>query len=110
MRGLDEEEAKFLDFVSDQQEKIEKNRETEEAEAINEYRVSFATKCSTNTQCTIVTVRIYGENYSDLNCVEQNLLVLKMLFSVETATLECLRCVSSALCNTAPYCDSYCYM
>jgi len=56
VRGLDEEEAKFLDFVSDQQEKIEKNRETEEAEAINEYRVSFATKCSTNTQCTIVTV------------------------------------------------------
>ena len=45
VRGLDEEEAKFLDFVSDQQEKIEKKRETEEAEAINEYRVSLATTC-----------------------------------------------------------------
>ena len=43
MRGLDEEEAKFLDFVSDQQEKIEKCRQAEEAEAIHEYRVSFAT-------------------------------------------------------------------
>ena len=45
MRGLDEEEAKFLDFVSDQQEKVEKSRQTEEDEAIHEYRVSFVPAC-----------------------------------------------------------------
>ena len=59
MRGLDEEEAKFLDFVSDQQEKVEKSRQNEEAEAINEYRVSFVPACFT-VQSVVGSVKTCG--------------------------------------------------
>ena len=39
--GLDEDEAHFLDFVSDRKQEITKAREDEESEVLREYRVSF---------------------------------------------------------------------
>ena len=39
VHGLDEEEAHFLEFVSDRQQLIEKQRQLEETEVLQEYRV-----------------------------------------------------------------------
>ena len=40
IRGLDQEEADFLEFVSERQEENEKERKKEENEVLEEYRVS----------------------------------------------------------------------
>ncbi|CAI9574458.1 unnamed protein product [Staurois parvus] len=41
VRGLDEEETKFLDEVSRKQEMLEKERREEEMKELNEFRISF---------------------------------------------------------------------
>ncbi|NXX75635.1 F192A protein, partial [Urocolius indicus] len=46
VRGLDEDETHFLDEVSRQQELLEKQRREEELKELNEYRISFALKCT----------------------------------------------------------------
>ena len=42
IRGLDEEETDFLDYVSDRQRDIQKAKMAEDEAVLNEYRVSFA--------------------------------------------------------------------
>ncbi|CAM4542083.1 unnamed protein product [Caretta caretta] len=44
VRGLDEDETKFLDEVSRQQALIEKQRREDDLKELNEYRISFALK------------------------------------------------------------------
>lgn len=44
VRGLDEDESKFLDEVSRQQVLIEKQRHEEDLKELNEYRISLALK------------------------------------------------------------------
>ncbi|KAG8143891.1 putative Protein FAM192A-like isoform 1 protein [Naja naja] len=50
VRGLDEDESKFLDEVSRQQTLIEKQRHEEDLKELNEYRISLALKRGT-TEC-----------------------------------------------------------
>ncbi|CAM5092781.1 unnamed protein product [Natator depressus] len=44
VRGLDEDETKFLDEVSRQQALIEKQRREDDLKELNEYRISFVLK------------------------------------------------------------------
>ena len=40
VRGLDEDETEFLDYVSDKQREMEREKANEEEAVLNEYRVS----------------------------------------------------------------------
>ena len=44
MRGLDEEETDFLDYVSNKQQEVDRARQIEDDQVMDEYRVSFVSK------------------------------------------------------------------
>ena len=65
MKGLESDEVEFLDFCSQKQQEIDKQREMEEAHVLQQYRVSLLTPiaiimimCLDRHACSFGTVQL----------------------------------------------------
>ena len=59
MKGLDEDESKFLEFVETRQQEISRERKQEERQLLEEMKISLA----------LVTKHVRQGKHSDMSCI-----------------------------------------